>query len=265
VAARVFNSGKVTLRKLESALFFLSLAFFLELIARAELISPLYFPPVSQVAVTFFQLCAVGVLPSELMKSLLRMAFGLGLTAIIMTPLGVLMGISPRWYNLLEPLFELLRPIPPPVIVPVAMLFLGIGNFMKVFVVFFACSFPVAINTIDGVRSVPPMLLHTARSFGLGPYQIIRKVVLPAAAPQIMSGFRTSLPIALIVAILAEMIGSVDGIGHYILKMQRKFEIPEMYAGIIMLGLAGYLINRGFLQLDQYLLAWHKGWKRAGK
>jgi NitT/TauT family transport system permease protein len=89
--------------------------------------------------------------------------------------------------------------------------------------------------------------------------------VLPAATPQIMAGLRTSLPISLIVTILAEMVGSSNGIGHYILRMQRTFDIPEMYAGIFMLGIVGYFLNRGFLEIDRVFLAWHKGWKKAGQ
>lgn len=252
-------------RKSESFLFFFGLALLWELLSRAQLVSPLYFPPVSRIVVTFCELTLSGVLPREVLNSFGRMAGGYILAVITMVPLGIVMGIHRFWFNLFEPLVELLRPIPPPVIVPVAMLFLGIGNAMKIFVVFFACSFPILINTIDGVRTVQPVLIDTARSFGLSRYLLTRKVILPAATPQIMSGLRTSLPISLIVTILAEMLGSVNGIGYYILRMQRTFDIPEMYAGIVMLGIVGYCLNRAFLAVDHNILAWHAGWKRAGK
>ena len=173
------------------------------------------------------------------------------------------MGISNRLYYLLDPLIEFLRPLPPPSIIPIVMLFLGIGNSMKIFVIFFACSFPMIINSMDGVRSVHPLLLHTGRSFGLKKFKLIHKVILPAATPQIMSGMRISLPISFIVAILSEMIGSIDGIGHYILRMQRTFNIPEMYAGIMMLGIVGYCLNKIFLILDRTFLSWYSGWKRS--
>ena len=117
---------------------------------------------------------------------------------------------------------------------------------------------------MDGVRSIPPIFVDSGRTFGLNRYQLIWKVILPASTPQIMSGLRISLPISLIVAILSEMIGSVDGIGHYILRMQRIFNIPEMYAGIIMLGIVGFSLNKIFLQVDKTLLAWHQGWKKSG-
>jgi NitT/TauT family transport system permease protein len=252
-------------RHAESLLFLFLIALVLEAVSRVGLVSPLYFPPISKDVGTFFSLTISGVLPSEILKTFARMACGFGLAALIMIPLGILMGISNRVYNLLEPMIEFLRPLPPPAIIPAVMLFMGIGNFMKVFVIFFACSFPIVINSMDGARSVHPMFLDTARSFGLNRYQIIRKVVLPATTPQIMSGLRTSIPISLIVAILSEMIGSVNGIGHFILRMQRTFNIPEMYAGIMMLGIVGYLLNKVFLQVDKTLLAWHQGWKRAGR
>jgi len=247
----------------ESLLFFFLMALLLEGISRAELVSPLYFPPISRDAITFVDLTISGVLPLEVLKSFTRMACGYGLAAVTMIPLGIFMGISNRVYYLLDPVIEFLRPLPPPAIIPAAILFLGIGNFMKIFVIFFACSFPMVINAMDGARSVHPLFVSTGRSFGLSRFQLIWKVILPAATPQIMSGLRTSLPISLIVAILSEMIGSVDGIGHYILRMQRTFNIPEMYAGIIMLGIVGYCLNKIFMIMDKILLSWHQGWKKS--
>ncbi|MGD8522303.1 MAG: ABC transporter permease [Desulfobacterales bacterium] len=251
------------IRNIESFLFFIGIAFVLEIISRSGIVSPLYFPPISKDVLTFIDLTISGVLPLEVLKTFARMACGYGLSAIIMIPLGIFMGISNRLYYLLDPLIEFLRPLPPPSIIPVVMLFLGIGDSMKIFVIFFACSFPMIINSTGGARSVHPLLLHTGRSFGLRKIQLIRKVILPSSIPQIMSGLRISLPISLIVAILSEMIGSVDGIGHFILRMQRTFNIPEMYAGIMMLGIIGYLLNKIFLIFDNTLLAWHNGWKQS--
>ena len=266
MAKRISVSRKMTkiFRKWEGILFFILLAYVLEGISRVEIVSSLYFPPISKDISTFLNLTVSGILPLETLKTFTRMACGYVLAALIMIPLGIFMGISNKVYNVFEPIVELLRPLPPPAIIPAVMLFLGIGNSMKVFVIFFACSFPIILNTIDGSRSVYPTFLHTARSFGLNRYQIIRRVILPAATPQIMSGLRTSLPISLIVAILSEMIGSIDGIGHYILRMQRTFNIPEMYAGIMMLGLVGYFLNKIFLWIDKTLIAWHKGWRISG-
>jgi NitT/TauT family transport system permease protein len=250
--------------RLESVGFLLLLALVWEGVSRAALVSPLYFPPMSRILATFAGLTADGTLPLEVLRSFGRMFAGYFLAAALMIPLGVGMGVSRRLHHLFEPLVEFLRPLPPPAIIPAVMLFLGIGDSMKIFVIFFACSFPIVLNTLDGVRSVEPLLLATARSFGHSSASIVRKVVLPAAWPQIMSGLRISLPISLIVAVLSEMIGSVDGIGHFILKMQRTFNIPEMYAGIVMLGITGFGLNALFMRMDKRLLSWHEGWKRGG-
>ena len=107
---------------------------------------------------------------------------------------------------------------------------------LKIFVIFFSCSFPILINTMDGVRSVEPTLVDTARIFGRSRYEIIRQVILPASLHQIFTGWRVALPIALIVDIVSEMVGALNGIGRFILVMQRSFNIPEMYAGAVTVG-----------------------------
>jgi NitT/TauT family transport system permease protein len=250
--------------KWASPLFFVFLALIWEGVARMGMVSPRYFPPISKIASTFLSLCERGTMPVEVLNTFERMACGFFLATVSMVPLGVVMGLYPVARNLLLPTVEFFRPLPPPAIIPAVMMFLGIGFVSKAFVIFFACSFPILLNTIDGVRSVNPLFIQTGRSFGLGGFELMRKVILPASLPQIMSGLRISLPIALIVAILSEMVGSVDGIGHFILRMERTFNIPEMYAGTFMLGIIGYGLNKIFLHFDRTILAWHLGWK-AGR
>lgn len=254
----------MNLRRTGSVLFLMLVVVSLEIFARLRLVSPHFFPPISTVLEVFLDLFLKGLLPMQVMKSLNRMGWGFILAVLTMIPLGVFAGINRRCYLLLEPLLELLRPIPPPVIIPVAMLFLGIGDGMKIFVVFFACSFPILTNAIDGARSVHPLFIQTGKSLGLNRLATLGKIILPAASPQIMAGLRTSLPICMIVAILSEMIGGEDGIGYWTLHMQRTFSIPQMYAGVLMTGLLGYLANRFLLALDRRFLEWHKCWRKAG-
>jgi ABC-type nitrate/sulfonate/bicarbonate transport system permease component len=247
--------------KFQSICVFIGFALVWELISRLGLVSPLYFPPISKIMITFFNLTISGTLPIEVFKSFGRMACGFFGAALIMIPLGISMGMSKTMFRLFDPVIEFFRPLPPPAIIPAVMLFLGISHSMKIFVIFFSCSFPIVLNTLDGVRQIPPLFIDTARSFSIGHSKMLFKVILPCALPQIMSGLRISLPISLIVAVLSEMIGSVDGIGHYILHMQRIFNISEMYAGIVMIGIVGFILNLLFLKIDQSLLAWHAGWK----
>lgn len=233
-----------------------------ELTARSGLVSPRVLPPFSKVLGVFFSLCESGVLPRELSLTLLRVARGFFLAAAALIPLGALMGLSRTVRGLFEPLIELLRPLPPPAVIPAALLFFGLGEAMKTAVIFFACAFPILLSTMEGVAATPRLFVDTARTLGAGRARILWRVVLPASLPHVFSGLRTAAPMALIVAILAEMVGGSDGIGFFILRMQRTFGIPEMYAGILALGLTGVAMNALLTLADRRCLSWHAGWRR---
>ena len=222
---------------------FVGLAVVWEAVSRLGLVSALYFPPVTTIAATFARLLLSGLLPGQVGLTLGRALAGLALAALCAVPLGLAMGVSRRFRGLLSPLVEILRPVPPPAIIPAAMLFLGIGDGMKVFVVFFACLFPILVGAADGARAVAPGFRLTAAAYGVSRLDALWGVILPAAGPSVAAGLRTAVPVGLIVAVLAEMIGATNGIGHYILRMQRTFAIPEMYAGVAALGLAGLGVN----------------------
>ncbi|SRR5258706_4724026 len=138
------------------------------------------------------------------------------------------------------------------------MLFFGLGDGMKIFVIFFSSAWPILLHTIDGVRNIDRVLVHTARTFGLSRARAVRTVVLPAAAPQIMTGLRISLSITLILVVISEMVGSTDGIGYFILDAQRRLKVDRMYAGMLSLALLGYLLNRLFLLFSDSFLFWHR-------
>jgi ABC-type nitrate/sulfonate/bicarbonate transport system permease component len=244
--------------KFKGILFILFLALLWEIVSRNKLISPLYFPPISKDLAAFFRLMADGTLPLELLRSFGRIFGGFFLAIGIMVPLGIAMGLFKPIYNLFEPLTELVRPLPAPALIPVVMLFLGIGEAMKVIVIAFACSFPILINTMDGVRSVEPTYVDTAKTFGRNRGEIILQVILPASLHQIFTGWRVALPIALIVDIVSEMVGALNGIGRFILVMQRSFDVPEMYAGIFLVALVGYALNALLGLLNTVVIGWHK-------
>lgn len=244
--------------KFKGIIFLLFLALLWEIVSRNKLISPLYFPPMSKNLVAFYYLMLDGTLPLELSWSFGRIFGGFFLAVGVMVPLGIAMGLFKPIYNLFEPLTELIRPLPPPALIPVVMLFLGIGEAMKIIVIAFACSFPILINTMDGVRSVEPTLVDTAKTFGKSRYEIILQVILPASLHQIFTGWRIALPIALIVDIVSEMVGALNGIGRFILVMQRSFNIPEMYAGVFLVALVGYALNALLRFLNTAVIGWHK-------
>jgi ABC-type nitrate/sulfonate/bicarbonate transport system permease component len=189
--------------------------------------------------------------------SMKRAALGYFLAAAVFIPLGIVMGLSQRVHRALEVVVEMLRPVPPPVVIPVALLIFGIEDEMKIFVIFFSCSWPILLNTIDGVRGLDWVLLNTAKTFRLSRTRTIWQVVLPAASPQIMTGLRVSLPIMLILVVISEMIGSTDGIGYFILDSQRRFRVAQMYAGMFALAILGYTLNQLFNLFYRSLLSWH--------
>jgi ABC-type nitrate/sulfonate/bicarbonate transport system permease component len=194
--------------------------------------------------------------------SAFRLVAGFVLAASVGIALGLVMGMFRQIYNLLEPLTELFRPIPGAAIIPAAILLLGIGDSMKIGVIAFSAVFPVLINTYGGVRAVDPIQIDTARTLGLSRSQIARHVILPAAAPYIFAGMRISLAVALILVIVTEMLTGGGGLGYFILSSQRVFKVPDTYAGIVVIGLFGYLLNRAFLWVQDSLLGWHSGMMR---
>ncbi len=161
----------------------------------------------------------------------------------------------------LRPHATAVRPIPMPAIVPPLILLLGIDHAMKVFAVAFACFFPVLVNTVGGVRAVDPTALDVARTFQVGRLRALRTVVLPASLPFILAGMRTSLALALIVSVVAEMIAGSEGIGYYIMTMQYAMRPGDMYAAIFLLAALGYSLNLILLGIEHRLLHW---WRRGG-
>jgi ABC-type nitrate/sulfonate/bicarbonate transport system permease component len=228
-----------------------------EALSRAGIINPIFMPPVSENLKIFVSFIISLELPLAVLASLHRVFIGYSLAILFGVSLGILMGYY-RWiYRLFEPLIELLRPMPSPALIPIAILFLGIGNQMKYFIIAWASFFPILVNTIDGVRSVDRVLIDTARVFK--EKKIIRRIILPAASPQIVTGMRISLAISLILVVISEMVAGNSGIGFIILDYQRSFRIKEMFAGIFALALVGYFLNYLFLMLDSKLMRWHRG------
>jgi ABC-type nitrate/sulfonate/bicarbonate transport system permease component len=249
--------------KLHGAVVLLAVMAAWELASRGEILNPLFFPPVTKILKSFFALISSGEIPAQILNSVRRASSGYILAAVVFIPLGILMGLFDGLRRALEVVIETARPIPPPVVVPVAMLFFGLGEGMKIFVIFFSSAWPILLNTIDGVKNIDRVLVQTARTFGLSQGSAIVKVILPAASPQIMTGLRVSLAITLILVVISEMVGSSDGIGYFILDAQRRLKVDRMYAGMLSLALLGYLLNQIFVLFTNYFLSWHRGMRRT--
>jgi ABC-type nitrate/sulfonate/bicarbonate transport system permease component len=236
-----------------------------ELCGALKWVSPLSLPGVSLVMATLWDLVVSGELPKELLASLSRMFAGYFIGVAFGVFVGLLMGAFRPAYKLLEPITEILRPIPSPAYVPIAILFLGIDDEMKIFMVAFSSFFPVLLNTYGGVRSVDPVQIQTASTFGVSGARRLWEVVIPAAAPSIFTGMRVSLAVALIVMVISEMVAASNGVGYFILAAQRGFKTREMFAGIVTLAIVGYALNRLFLFIENRALAWHHGATQQSK
>ncbi len=229
-----------------------------ELWARRE--ASFLLPPASTVAERAADVWPTGTFLSEVSASLQRLAVGYALGAALAVVVGVLLGASASARRTFEPLLEFLRAIPPIAVVPVAIVVLGVGDATAIAVIAFGVFFPVLINTVEGVRAVTPEARDTAAMLHVGPFERLYRVDLPAALPSIMAGLRIALSIGLVLVVISEFTaGSGDGLGRYIVRQQTLFNVPEVYGGILFLGLLGYLLNQLFLTVERRLLHWHFG------
>jgi ABC-type nitrate/sulfonate/bicarbonate transport system permease component len=218
-----------------------------------------YFPPLTDILSTFADTWLFEQVGSDVVPSLVRMGLGFGIAVIVAIASGLLLGLSHRARRAAAPIVEFLRAIPPPALLPFAILVIGVGDSMKVFIIAFVCVWPILLNTIDGVIGVDPTLRETTRVYGIGARDRLWRVMLPAASPQIFAGMRTSLSLALILMVISEMVASTNGIGYFVLQSQRTFAIPEMWSGILLLGILGYTLNGAFVLIERRVLRWHRG------
>jgi ABC-type nitrate/sulfonate/bicarbonate transport system permease component len=215
-------------------------------------------PPLTAVWQAFIDNMRSGELPEVFASSLYRMAVGFAIGGAAALIVGLLMATVPLVHRALEPLVELLRPIPIPAIVPPLILLLGIDDKLKIFIVAFSTFFPVLVNTVQGVRAIDPVPLAVARTFRHSRWRALFRVALPASLPYIMAGLRISLALALIVTVVAEMIAGSAGIGYYIMTMQYAMRAADMYAAVLVLAAIGYLLNRAFLLVERRVLHWYR-------
>lgn len=217
-----------------------------------------YFPPLTEILRKFQQIWIFDRVPTDVVPSLVRLSIGYGIAVIIAVGVGIPLGLSNTARRAVSPIVDFLRSIPSPALIPFAIAVIGIGTNMKIFIIALVCIWPVLMNTIDGVIGIDPVLKDTARVFRIRGLQRIWHVVLPAASPQIFAGMRTSLALALIMMVISEMAASTEGIGYFVLQSQRSFAIPEMWSGILLLGLLGYGLNFLFVIIENRALAWHR-------
>ncbi len=228
-----------------------------EMWARAE--PSFLVPPASTVAERAWHVWPTTDFVTSVAASLRRLAAGYALGAAIAIGAGLLMGSSRSARRALEPLVEFLRAVPAIAIVPAALVVLGFGDAMRVTVIAFGVCFPVLVNTVQGVRMVSPEVRDTASMLHVRSVERLVRIYVPAALPSIVAGLRVALSIGLVMVVISEFVGEGDGLGRYILFQQSQYNVPEVYGGVLFLGLLGYTLNGLFLLVERHVLAWHYG------
>lgn len=227
-----------------------------ELAGRLGWTNPVLLPRPSQIMEALFGLVGSGAVFVPLTHTVGLFVIGYAIASLLGTGLGIAMATSRTLYGLLEPLVEILRPIPKPALVPVLFLFLGIGKATMITLVVLAAVFPVLISTFQGVRGLDPVLLETARTFQISRLRTILSIILPASLPMILAGMRVALGLGLVLVILAEMLAGENGIGFRILDLERSFQIRDMFAWIVVLVALGGALMKLFDIAERSLVPW---------
>jgi NitT/TauT family transport system permease protein len=240
---------------LPGVLFVAGVTVVVEMLARLGILSS-YFSPPSAILAALGAGLANGDITSQVGMTLTTFAEGLLLASVLAVVIGVLMGAIPVVYDALKMIVEFLRPIPSVAMIPLAILFLGLGAPMRVAVITYAAFWPLLISTFYGVRAVDPVALDTARNFGIPPVEALYRVTLPAALVSIATGLRVSASIALVVTVTTELVAGNSGLGFYVSQMEQANRLPSMYAGILLTGILGYIINLIFSALERKIVFW---------
>jgi sulfonate transport system permease protein len=219
-------------------------------------LSPAYFPAPSRTYEALAESITTGTLWGPFAATALRMFEGWIVASVAGICLGALVGSSRTARDYLQPTLEFLRPFPASAVIPAAILIFGLSNAMAVWVIAFGSIWPVLLGTLHGFASIEPRLKEVSSALELSAIAYLRKIALPSALPDIFTGIRISLAIALILAVVVEMQAAQAGLGQNILLAQRMFRSPELYAGIVVLGLFGFVASWVLDRAERRLLSW---------
>jgi sulfonate transport system permease protein len=213
-------------------------------------------PPLDAIAAALWKGLAGGMLLGDVAISLQRAGTAFAAAVLLAIPLGLVMGQLRAVERAIDPILQLFRQTSALAVYPIFILLLGLGEASKVFVIFWATLFPLLLNTISGVKEVDAKLIEMARVYGAGRLTVFRRVVLPGAVPSIFVGLRLSATTALLLLIASEMIGANKGIGFQVMNAQYNFQIPLMFAAIIILACLGLFSNYALVFLQRRLCRW---------
>ncbi len=235
------------------------------LIAATEVFHPAIFPPPWDVGATLFLMIADGTLVRHIFVSLSRVILGFGIATAIAIPLGIGMGLSRRFLLFVEPVVEFLRPVPPLALIPLAVVWFGIGWSSKVFLIAYGCFFAIVVNTVAGMRAVELVHMRAARALGASRWQILIHVILRSAIPDIVVGLRLAVGLAFLLIVGSELIAASEGLGWLIWDARFHFMGDRIIVGMIAIGLVGLCLNRLLVLVECYLLRWRNDESGEGR
>jgi sulfonate transport system permease protein len=216
-----------------------------------------FFPPLSKIMSKFYELWIVGNAASTAVPSLIHFTIGYTISGVGGILIGVLLWRLPRISTAVSPLLYFIYVLPAVAILPAVAAIMGYGDEMKVTIIVLAAIWPTLLNTLDGMRSIDPVRVDTAKVLHMSAFRTVRSVVFPNALPQIMAGLRNSLQVAIVMMVVSELIASTSGIGFFILDAQQRFAITEMWTGVIVLGLIGSVLTLIFVAIERVVLRWY--------
>lgn len=251
--------GRVLALRLGSVVLFLALwSLASGLVVLLSLFNPIFLAGPWLVLGKVIQLAVHGELWSHVAATLERVAVGFGTGAVLALSLGIPAGYFPRLRSVLEPVVEILRPIPPLAMLPLFIVWIGIGEASKIGFITYATFFPMFLTTVHAVQQVDPLLLRAAASLGARRTQLFFRVILPAALPEIFTGFRLGVALSFFVIVISEFIGAEQGLGYLINDGRNFFLVPQMLGAAVVLGLLGYWSSALIALLERRLLRWER-------
>jgi ABC-type nitrate/sulfonate/bicarbonate transport system permease component len=229
-----------------------------ELAARLELVIAFLLPPLSVVMARIATDFVSGQLPLDIAITLYRTLVAFGLAAVVGVTIGILISrnAAMRWF--FDPLISIGLPMPKIALLPVFMLWFGLFDLSKILMVAFSATFQIIIATWAATQTIEKELIWSARSLGASRREILREVILPAAMPQILTGLQIAMPICLIVVLITEMIMGGQGLGDSMLRSARYVDSPGVFAGIVEIGIVGFVVIKTMEYIRRRLLVWHQ-------
>jgi NitT/TauT family transport system permease protein len=236
-----------------------------EAVARSGAVPAEYFPSVPTIARALLALFGSADFLGQLAATWWRTLVGLALALVI----GLGLAIAGAWIGafrrMLEPLVEILRSLPPPAIVPMAILALGLGAQLFLFIIVFAAIWTIYLNAANGLAATEPVQILTGRSLGYAPWEILLRLRLPAALPEIMTGVRIAIGIALLAAVASEMLAGENGLGFILYDAAFTLRTADMFAIMVVIGVSGILLNTLVALASRWLIGWHFGLAAAAE